>query len=228
MTDEAFLRALAEAPNDDPTRLVYADWLEERDDPRAEFLRASVALAASDGPGRDEAHQRFLKAAVGHSPEWIVAVSLPALGRRFAVVGSWRMEGVSVLLGRPSPDEADDVWKPARAGPRTRGALRNVGFTFLADGEGRHEVLNMPLASFIQPFTWRYQVEGQADYLIIAYQRDGVPTGRLRVWARLDGRMLLSTSPDVTIPQTATLMYRYDPPATFRPRSRRRRQRPGA
>jgi uncharacterized protein (TIGR02996 family) len=40
MTDEApFLRAILAKPGDASTRLVYADWLGERGDPRAPFLR---------------------------------------------------------------------------------------------------------------------------------------------------------------------------------------------
>lgn len=40
MADEqAFLDLLKANPHDRPTRLVYADWLEERGDPRATFLR---------------------------------------------------------------------------------------------------------------------------------------------------------------------------------------------
>jgi uncharacterized protein (TIGR02996 family) len=41
----AFIRAIAADPDDEATRLVYADWLEERGDPRAEFLRVESALA---------------------------------------------------------------------------------------------------------------------------------------------------------------------------------------
>src|SRR5262249_37551795 len=40
MTDETpFLRAILAKPGDATTRLVYADWLEERGDPRSPFLR---------------------------------------------------------------------------------------------------------------------------------------------------------------------------------------------
>jgi uncharacterized protein (TIGR02996 family) len=40
MNEEAgFIAALAAAPDDRTTLLVYADWLEERNDPRAEGLR---------------------------------------------------------------------------------------------------------------------------------------------------------------------------------------------
>jgi uncharacterized protein (TIGR02996 family) len=45
MTDErVFLTALLERPDDDTTRLVYADWLEEQGDPRSEFLRLMVQV----------------------------------------------------------------------------------------------------------------------------------------------------------------------------------------
>lgn len=45
MDDEAFLRSIADNLADDTARLVYADWLEERDDPRANFLRVQHALS---------------------------------------------------------------------------------------------------------------------------------------------------------------------------------------
>jgi uncharacterized protein (TIGR02996 family) len=46
VSDEAaFLAAIQAAPADATTRLVYADWLEERNDPRAEFLRLQHQLA---------------------------------------------------------------------------------------------------------------------------------------------------------------------------------------
>src|SRR5262249_53807530 len=45
MTDDALLRAVLAAPDDDAPRLVYADWLEERGDPaRAAFIRVQVEL----------------------------------------------------------------------------------------------------------------------------------------------------------------------------------------
>jgi uncharacterized protein (TIGR02996 family) len=45
MTEErAFLIAILERPDDDTTKLVYADWLEEQGDPRYEFLRWMVKV----------------------------------------------------------------------------------------------------------------------------------------------------------------------------------------
>jgi uncharacterized protein (TIGR02996 family) len=44
--DEALLRAVLAAPDDDAPRLVYADWLDEHGDPaRAAFIRIQVELA---------------------------------------------------------------------------------------------------------------------------------------------------------------------------------------
>jgi uncharacterized protein (TIGR02996 family) len=47
MSDRAaFIRAICEQPTDDTVRLVFADWLEEHDEPaRAEFIRVQVKLA---------------------------------------------------------------------------------------------------------------------------------------------------------------------------------------
>jgi uncharacterized protein (TIGR02996 family) len=43
MSDEdGFLKAINLNPRDDTSRLVYADWLEERGDPRGEYLRLEV------------------------------------------------------------------------------------------------------------------------------------------------------------------------------------------
>ncbi len=38
-TEEVFLELIRKNPRDNATRLVYADWLEDRGDPRAEYLR---------------------------------------------------------------------------------------------------------------------------------------------------------------------------------------------
>jgi uncharacterized protein (TIGR02996 family) len=40
--EAAFLSAIANAPDDDTVRLVYADWLQDRNDPRADYLRLEV------------------------------------------------------------------------------------------------------------------------------------------------------------------------------------------
>ena len=51
--EEGFLHAIGADPRDDLSRLVYADWLEERDDPRGDFVRLHRALMAT-GPDHPE------------------------------------------------------------------------------------------------------------------------------------------------------------------------------
>jgi uncharacterized protein (TIGR02996 family) len=42
---EAFLAAIREEPDDEAPRLVFADWLDEQNDPRGELIRVQVELA---------------------------------------------------------------------------------------------------------------------------------------------------------------------------------------
>lgn len=78
MSDEdAFIRALRERPDDETTRLVYADWLDDRSDPRAEYLRveaAWVALQPSDEQYRP-LYRRVSQLAAALEPEWFATVS---------------------------------------------------------------------------------------------------------------------------------------------------------
>jgi serine/threonine-protein kinase len=74
--EDAFLQAIAAAPEDDAPRLVYADWLEERGDPRAEYLRLLCAATAT----ADEAvGARLRELRSGLDPTWAAAVQPPGL-----------------------------------------------------------------------------------------------------------------------------------------------------
>src|SRR4051794_24770284 len=54
MTDDAFVRAILAAPEDDALRSVYADWLEESGDAaRAEYLRLLCRLSGDPAPEAD-------------------------------------------------------------------------------------------------------------------------------------------------------------------------------
>src|SRR5215813_4740485 len=80
--DEAFIRAILDAPGDDAPRLVYADWLDERGDPRGAFLRAESAVF-HELPN-SAAHPR-LQIALGRArksvdPDWALRVSRPPFG----------------------------------------------------------------------------------------------------------------------------------------------------
>ncbi len=79
---EPFIQAIIAEPEDDAPRLVYSDWLEERGDPRAEFIRVQCALARREGPSRLRAEwkerERVLLAE--HRTQWLKP--LRGLGNR--------------------------------------------------------------------------------------------------------------------------------------------------
>jgi uncharacterized protein (TIGR02996 family) len=76
MHDE-FLTALRANPNDDVTRLVYADYLEEQSDPLSEFLRLEVWAAADGLPDDEHVELANRLAELGRAaePRWLVAVN---------------------------------------------------------------------------------------------------------------------------------------------------------
>jgi uncharacterized protein (TIGR02996 family) len=81
MTDhEAFVREILEHPDDDAPRLIYADWLEERGDPRGEFIRVQCALARlpTGDPHREPLALRERRLLLAHADEW--RAELPVLG----------------------------------------------------------------------------------------------------------------------------------------------------
>jgi uncharacterized protein (TIGR02996 family) len=72
--NEAFIRAIVDSPGDDLPRLVYADWLDDRDDPRGAYLRAECEAV---GTG-DIARLKDL--GTGLDPLWVARVSRPPIG----------------------------------------------------------------------------------------------------------------------------------------------------
>src|SRR5262245_6472059 len=68
----SFLRAITESPADDAPRLVYADWLEERGDPRGTFIRVQCALAAlpADDARRPDLEESERRLSAAHAAEW--------------------------------------------------------------------------------------------------------------------------------------------------------------
>jgi uncharacterized protein (TIGR02996 family) len=95
--EAAFLCAVLERPDDRASGLAYADWLEERGDPRAEYVRSRLAA-----PGR----RRKTKASRGEGP-W---ERLFTLRERLAEVSP------NCLRGQPVPDVLTALWEEELAG----------------------------------------------------------------------------------------------------------------
>src|SRR5262245_47228166 len=65
--------AVAASPDDDAPRLVYADWLSARGDPRGEFIRVQCALAETKRPAKERNELRQREAALlrKHAADWL-------------------------------------------------------------------------------------------------------------------------------------------------------------
>jgi uncharacterized protein (TIGR02996 family) len=101
MNDEAaFQAALSARPDDNHLRLIYADWLDERGDPRGELLRLLHTLTQSIAvPDRDRLEDRLRS---------LVAAGVPAVGPFFTnSIGmkfAWIPAG-TFLMGSPPEEE---------------------------------------------------------------------------------------------------------------------------
>lgn len=89
-SEEAFLDQLIAHPDDDLTRLVYADWLDEQGDPRGIYLRTEVELASLVGDDEQQVRleRRLLSQRLHLDPTWVGQVG----------------KGYDVVLSRRPPD----------------------------------------------------------------------------------------------------------------------------
>jgi uncharacterized protein (TIGR02996 family) len=65
----AFINTIRAAPDDDSPRQVYADWLEEQGDSRAEFLRVHLAIA--NDRFNESLWNRYRDLIVFHAQQWL-------------------------------------------------------------------------------------------------------------------------------------------------------------
>src|ERR1700733_2827330 len=94
MNDEAaFTQAMQEHPEDAALRLIFADWLEERGDPRSELIRLQHTLTQSvDIPDRNELENR-LRSLVASGVQPVGPFFTNGLGMKFA----WVPAGVFLM-----------------------------------------------------------------------------------------------------------------------------------
>jgi uncharacterized protein (TIGR02996 family) len=110
--ESAFLRAIREEPDDDAPRLVYADWLEERGDPRGEYLRLWCRVL------QDVRRLRELRS--GIAPDWLRQVHRDWFFEldcgRTVVVDTFYCHRtyIGLLEGRPNHQMNEELLKQAR------------------------------------------------------------------------------------------------------------------
>lgn len=138
MDDEVFVAAIEAAPDDPALKAVYADWLEQRGDPRAELLRLDGELWRTpiDRMRVRTIERRRLALRCACDPRWIMRVSRPSfveLRRRLEILGSLQHEqDVAYQLGEPLPLAQVEALE-ARLGCRLPAQYRRF-VTELADG----------------------------------------------------------------------------------------------
>jgi uncharacterized protein (TIGR02996 family) len=73
--ERALVEAIVNDPSDEATRLVYADWLEERGDPRSEYIRLRTIVEKSEG---DQTHtDRLAALSEKYDSSWLALVGNP-------------------------------------------------------------------------------------------------------------------------------------------------------
>jgi uncharacterized protein (TIGR02996 family) len=104
----AFLADIKENPEDDTPRLVLADWLEERDDPRGEFIRLQCERARRDPDGEPKQHEKELLEK--HRSEWLGPLAEKGIVADFerGLVQAWgrARKLLSKRLAKMPPTEA--------------------------------------------------------------------------------------------------------------------------
>lgn len=98
--EQAFIHAMQEHPEDATLRLVFADWLEERGDPRGELIRLLHTLTQSvQVPDRNKLEER-LRNLVASGVQPVGPFWTNSIGMRFA----WIPAG-TFLMGSPENEQ---------------------------------------------------------------------------------------------------------------------------
>jgi uncharacterized protein (TIGR02996 family) len=79
MSEAGFLNAIQADPTNEAIRLIYADWLEESGDQRAEYLRLEARLAdpVLACSVYDEVHDRLIQLRASLAPRWLAQMDQP-------------------------------------------------------------------------------------------------------------------------------------------------------
>jgi uncharacterized protein (TIGR02996 family) len=112
MTEEdAFLMDILARPEDEAARLIYADWLEDHDDPRAELVRQAFLLRY--GPPASAARQAFARqwqeARQAHG--WQEYDDLLLTWDQLVTVFRFRLAEVIAWCGGPVPPSSLRTWE---------------------------------------------------------------------------------------------------------------------
>jgi uncharacterized protein (TIGR02996 family) len=190
----AFLRAIAADPEDDTPRLVFADWLDEHDDPqRAEFIRVQVELARRPPRrwcgGRRPAKAEPLGAGTAEPPAWC-RCAWCRLSRRQADlardhISVWAAEALEPVLARPRTDTPPAVRFYRGCAEflqiATSDLMPHAGALFLVNPISEVVLIGHEPERLRGGFTWRSEGRWSPNY---DWDGDGIPAA---LFKRLPG-----------------------------------------
>src|SRR5271170_4452357 len=133
--DADFLAAIRASPYDDALRLVYADWLEERGDPRGEFLRLELIV---DRPAHHDLHEVSRLQELQHTldRDWVLTVGRASFGR---VSRLYCGEPTTLESYRPPREVPEPSWPDIENAIRQLGGQPLVSLFLRLDGERFYE-----------------------------------------------------------------------------------------
>jgi uncharacterized protein (TIGR02996 family) len=149
--EASLLASVLASPEQDGPRLVYADWLTERGDPRGQFIREQVQLAGLEetDPRWSALHASSERLAHRHRQEWLALLGLDRLQVRQLTFSRGLLEGA--WLDQPSPRALQDLlgraplrWlrlDPQQLTPELLEVAAGAGLGLSIEGElGRYSV----------------------------------------------------------------------------------------
>jgi uncharacterized protein (TIGR02996 family) len=98
--EQPFLESIRESPGEASLWLILADWLEERDDPRAELVRLTLSLRTEPDQGDFDKRQRRVQELLGGGMKPLVPTLVNSIGMTFALIPAG-----SFLMGSPESEE---------------------------------------------------------------------------------------------------------------------------
>src|SRR5204863_9243725 len=99
-------------PDEAAARLIYADWLEDRDDPRAAWVRrgCDVLAAPAGSTERRALRESFRRALPPQGQTWPELEGLPLTWDKLLSVFRYRLaEAITWCSGRGLPFRSDDL-----------------------------------------------------------------------------------------------------------------------
>jgi uncharacterized protein (TIGR02996 family) len=102
--EESLIRAIQMSPSERLNRLVYADWLDERSDPRGEYLRLDdMLLNLLSVPDPPPWQSRVVELRSTNSPEWLASIGSHRVSSadKPEEASFQRRERIAARLGRP-------------------------------------------------------------------------------------------------------------------------------